>query len=90
LECSRPLLLCRGSTFPSHRWYVNGMKVAEQVQAPPSVSDKDPTLTTGQPAREIQQRAENDRSAGPATAHDHALGAGVLQVVELPAGVQFG
>jgi hypothetical protein len=62
----RPLLLCRGSTFPSHRWYVNGMKVAEQVQAPPSVSDKDPTLTTGQPAlRSFSARCWISRAGCP-------------------------
>lgn len=82
-----PLLLCRGSTFPSHRWYVNGRSVAECLQAPISVSDKEPALSTGQPANEIQQLAATDRSEGAATRHPHALGAGTVQVIELAPGL---
>jgi hypothetical protein len=83
----RPLLLCQGSVFPSHRWYVNGQKVAERLQAPLAASDKEPALTTGQPAGQVQQRADSDRSAGAATGHAYALAAGSPVQVELPAGL---
>jgi hypothetical protein len=77
-------LLAQGSAFPSHKWYVNGKQVAVAMQQPVSVSDKDPTITTGQPRKEIQSRSDTDRSNGPVNAHDYAVGPGKLINLELP------
>ncbi|CAN5856302.1 hypothetical protein BH11PSE8_BH11PSE8_47140 [soil metagenome] len=80
-------LLGQGSSFPSHRWYVNGKQVGECLQKAVAVSETDPALSTGQPATEIQSSAANDRSNGPIVDQDYAIGKGAGINVVLPRGL---
>ena len=69
-------LLCNGSVFPSHAWYVNGQSVAKSVPAQITVSEQDPILNTGQPAGKLQTNASIDRSTEPIGKHAEGLGPG--------------
>jgi hypothetical protein len=74
-------LLCNGSKFPSHVWFVNGKSVATIVQANISVSEHDPILNTGQPANKKQTDASTDKSSGNVGAHADSIGpAGQLDI----------
>jgi hypothetical protein len=77
-------LLCVGSTFPSHAWYVNGRQVGKRLQKPIAISEKDPALSTGQPAKEPQAPAEVDKSSGPCGKQLHSLAAGEPLDIPLP------
>ena len=71
-------LLCNGSIFPSHAWYVNGEQVAKRLQMPISVSENDPVLSTGQPAKHLLLKAQSDRSDGTIVGHQHTVQGGEL------------
>jgi hypothetical protein len=82
------LLLCNGSVFPSHAWYVNGKQVAKAMQAQVTVSDHDPALSTGQPAAYIASPAVADKSAGSVFGHQYTLAAGEQTNVDLSPSVK--
>ena len=68
-------LLCNGSVFPSHAWYVDGKQVAKRLQDSVTTSNHDPILNVGQPANHSQASAESDKGAGPVSGQAYAVGA---------------
>ncbi|WP_338771242.1 hypothetical protein [Massilia sp. METH4] len=66
-------LVCNGSRFPSHAWYVDGQQVATMAQALVTVSKQDPILTVGRPASRPQSDFRLDRSEGPIAGHPETL-----------------
>jgi hypothetical protein len=88
LQSGLPQLLCNGSVFPSHAWYVNGNQVAKAMQRQVTVSDHDPTLTTGQPAEHMRVAAISDKSTGPVSGQQYCLEAGKQINIDLSAVVK--
>lgn len=76
-------LLMQGSKFPSHAWYVAGKQVAKRYQSPVSVSERDPAISTGQPADLPPLSADSDKSSGPAPSHTHTLDKGAMLEVDV-------
>jgi hypothetical protein len=76
-------LLCNGSLFPSHAWYVNGRQIAKAMQSQVTVSDHDATLTTGQPAEHLRMTAISDKSAGSVSGQQYCVGAGKQLNIDL-------
>ena len=76
-------LLGKGSTFPSHAWYVNGTQVAKELQAPVNVSEKEPAISTGRPANQPRVEASRDISKGRITSHNYTLGDGPQKNVDI-------
>ncbi len=66
-------LICKGTVFPSHAWYVDGKQVAHTIQALVTISEQDPILNTGRPATAIQSDAATDRSAGSIAGHPDTI-----------------
>ena len=77
------LLLCNGSVFPSHAWYVNREQVAKAMQMRVTVSEHDPALSIGQPAAHGAAPALADKSTGSVSGHQYALDAGKQTNVDL-------
>ena len=80
---SRRFLICNGSVFPSHAWYVNGRQVSKLLQTEVHASGTDPVLNTGQPASKLRDRAEADKGVGPVSSQLHAVDAGLQQSIDL-------
>jgi hypothetical protein len=78
-------LLARGSTFPSHAWYVDGKQVAKVLQMPVSASVQEPAISLGASKDQPLSPAANDRSGGAVVSHAHTLGGGKLVEVDLGA-----
>lgn len=66
-------LVCCGSKFPSHAWYINGTKVASFIQDKIVVSEREPAISTGRPSNQPRSLAENDTSTGSIVDHDYSL-----------------
>ena len=79
------LLMCRGSVFPSHAWYVGGRQVAKRLQNAVSPSEQDPALSSGPPASHLPIAAGRDRSSGPVISHPYAIAAGEQQNIDVTA-----
>lgn len=76
-------LLCNGSKFPSHVWFVNGESIATILQAEISVSEHDPILNAGQPAKYKQTDSSIDKSSGNVGTHADAIGPASQLDIEL-------
>lgn len=76
-------LLCRGSLFPSHAWYVNGKRVAMTLQAPVHAKPDEPALSTGRDASLVRLAPEADRNAGEVTQHPYTVAAGLARTIDL-------
>lgn len=85
---SGPQLLCKGSLFPSHAWYVNGKQIAKSMQCQVTASDHDPALTTGQPAAHVRTAAISDKSTGSVSSQQYCLDAGKQTNIDLSAVVK--
>lgn len=85
LSGSKAQLLCRGSSFPSHAWYVAGRQVAKCLQKPIAASEHDPALSTGQPASHPRTLAETDKSSGSIVSHPYSIGASEQQNIDITA-----
>lgn len=68
-------LLCKGSKFPSHAWYINGKQVAHVIQGLVTISEQDAILNTGRPATSKQSDATTDKVTGNVDRHDDTIGA---------------
>jgi hypothetical protein len=79
----RQLLICNGSVFPSHAWYVNGRQVGKSLQTEVHASGTDPVLNTGQPAGKLRDRAEADKGTGAVSSQLYAVNAGLQQTIDL-------
>jgi hypothetical protein len=77
------ILICNGSVFPSHAWYVNGQQVGKSLQAVVHASDNDPLLNTGQAASKLRDRAIADKGVGAVSRQLYAVDAGEQQVIDL-------
>jgi len=76
-------LMCRGSVFPSHAWYVGGKQVAKRLQDPVVASPQAPALSTGQPASLLPTPAANDNAAGSIVGQPYSIAAGQQQDVDV-------
>jgi hypothetical protein len=83
LSEARNLLICNGSVFPSHAWYVNGRQVNKRLQTSVHAADNDPVLTTGQAAGKLRDSAIVDKGAGAVSSQLYAVDAGQQQVIDL-------
>jgi len=72
----------RGAIFPSHRWYVAGVPVRTSLQTEVEMSDNEPTLTIGAPAR-IPQPEDDSRPGTPVWKHRYTLPSGKQQAIPL-------
>lgn len=66
-------LVCNGSIFPSHAWYVDGKNVAEIIQCLVTISENDPILTTGRPASGPQSISATDKDVGTIGGQSQAI-----------------
>jgi len=80
---SRQCLICNGSVFPSHAWYVNGRQVGKNLQTEVHASGSDPVLNTGQPSGKLRDRAEADKGSGAVSSQLYAVNAGLQQTFDL-------
>jgi hypothetical protein len=80
---SRQSLICNGSVFPSHAWYINGRQVGKRLQTEVHASSTDPVLNTGQPAGKLRDRTEADKGSGAVSSQLYAVDAGLQQSIDL-------
>jgi hypothetical protein len=82
-SAARYILICNGSVFPSHAWYVNGQQVGKSLQTEVHASDSDPVLNTGQAASKLRDLAIVDKGSGAVSSQLYAVDAGEQQVIDL-------
>ena len=67
-------LLCNGSIFPSHAWYVDGLNVATSEQRLVTISEEDPILNVGRPASQTASKPDTDKNVGKIGSHSETMG----------------